>query len=204
MTMTHRLCIRAGPSTLEAGRVTTTTTLPPLHYGRRPPPADLQPSDARARAGETHFPQGSEEGKALFAPRESSPAIGLEDEAERAVVATTTTPTTPSGLALRSGEPPPAYSARRFAKRRDHRYRATRRSPARTLAAAADGRTRRGPHEFSLLRTQPRAPPLGPSSSHSGVNPQDSDPSRCVRVYHAICARYTIRKFESGYRPKTR
>lgn len=37
LTMTHRLCIRAGPSTLEAGRVTTlmTTLLPPVHAGLR-------------------------------------------------------------------------------------------------------------------------------------------------------------------------
>ncbi|KYM81497.1 hypothetical protein ALC53_08061 [Atta colombica] len=31
--MTHRLCIRARPSTLEAGRITTTTLLPSLHSG---------------------------------------------------------------------------------------------------------------------------------------------------------------------------
>lgn len=50
VTMTHRLCIRAGPSTLEAGRVTTTTTttllLPPLHSGRRPLPAPISGRDA--------------------------------------------------------------------------------------------------------------------------------------------------------------
>lgn len=43
VTMTHRLCIRAGPSTLEAGRITTTTPLPSLHSGSSSFSTDRRP-----------------------------------------------------------------------------------------------------------------------------------------------------------------
>jgi len=131
VTMTHRLYIRAGPSTLEAGQVTTTTLLPPLHSGRRPPP-DLEPG-CTVRVQEKRQEKRQRGADALIRVTRVGGEVHVhEDDAD----------SYPGDLRETLGPQP-----------RSARYRATRRSPVRTLATTADGRARRGPHEL---------PPSGP------------------------------------------
>lgn len=161
--MTHRLCIRAGPSTLEAGRVTTTTLLPPLHSGSSSSCADrrpigLLPALLRVTEERDALPLRAAEPSPREGEKKNRFSLG------RHVV--TATPPSPSSILTRDillGSRP----------KRSGRYRATRRSPVRTLAATADGGAHQGPHELP----SPGAPSVPHRRVRSGVNapgPRDS------------------------------
>lgn len=137
MTMTHRLCIRAGPSTLEAGRVTTlvTTLLPTLHAGRR----FSRSRDALFATGRTSRAWGND--LSLFPLRRHPRRRRLSEKSPPAAFGDREAP----GIARLTG----VLSER--------------------WPVAADGRARRGPHEFSPLRA-PHAPHRRVCQVCNGVN----------------------------------
>lgn len=142
LTMTHRLCIRAGPSTLEAGRVTTLTTtlLPPVHC--RSSILAAEKRLALLATGRTRRARRSDLLPSSVVTRDFFPL-----------------PSSPSIIPC-----PGKILLQRLA---NAKRQVSRDSPE--SCSNADGRARRGPHEFPPLRA-PQTPHRRLCQVRSGVN----------------------------------